>query len=108
MLKPLGNHEAGSTACRRQLSQPTRRNGGLLVGPMQIKIKPIMIIKYIAIDFVQARQIGLKVNAILGTEWVDGTVRDSSSDDPTQSQIGRPAQRKCNTAHVQSRMLSGL
>ena len=41
------------------------------------------MIKYIAIEFVQARQIGLKVNAILGTEWVDGTVRESSRDDPT-------------------------
>ena len=42
------------------------------------------MIKYIAIEFVQARQIGLKVNTILGTKWVDGTVRESSSDDPTQ------------------------
>ena len=43
-----------------------------------------MMIKYIAIEFVQARQIGLKANTILGTKWVDGTVRESSSDDPTQ------------------------
>ena len=31
MLKSLRNHEAGSAACPHQLSQPTRRNGGLLV-----------------------------------------------------------------------------
>ena len=31
MLKSLRNHEAGSAACRHQLSSPTRRNGGLLV-----------------------------------------------------------------------------
>ena len=31
MLKSLRNHEAGSAACHHQLSQPTRRNGGLLV-----------------------------------------------------------------------------
>ena len=31
MLKSLRNHEAGSAACRHQLSQPTRRNGGSLV-----------------------------------------------------------------------------
>ena len=31
MLKSLRNHEAGSAAYRHQLSQPTRRNGGLLV-----------------------------------------------------------------------------
>ena len=42
------------------------------------------MIKYIAIEFVQARQIGLKVNTIFGMKWVDGTVRESSSDDPTR------------------------
>ena len=42
------------------------------------------MIKYIAIEFVQARQIGLKVNTILGTKWADGTVWESSSDDPTR------------------------
>ena len=42
------------------------------------------MIKYIATEFVQARQIGLKVNTIFGTQWVDGTVGESSSDDPTQ------------------------
>ena len=42
------------------------------------------MIKHIVIEFVQARQIGLKANTILGTKWVDGTVRESSSDDPTQ------------------------
>ena len=33
MLKSLRNHEAGSAACRHrdQLSQPTKRNGELLV-----------------------------------------------------------------------------
>ena len=31
MLKPLRNHEAGSAACRHQLSQPTRKYGRLLV-----------------------------------------------------------------------------
>ena len=36
-------------------------------GPMQRKIKSLVVIKYIAIEFVQARQIGLKVNTILGT-----------------------------------------
>ena len=41
------------------------------------------MIKYIAIEFVQAGQIGLKANTIFGTKWVDGTVRESSSDDPT-------------------------
>ena len=42
------------------------------------------MIKYIAVEFVQARQIGLKVNTILGTKWADGTVWESSSDDPTR------------------------
>ena len=42
------------------------------------------MIEYIAIEFVQALQIGLKVNTILGTKLVDGTVRESGSDDPTQ------------------------
>ena len=35
--------------------------------PMQRKIKSLMMIKYIAIEFVQARQIGLKVKTIMGT-----------------------------------------
>ena len=43
-----------------------------------------MMIKYITIEFVQARQVGLKVNTILGMKWVDGTVRESSSDDRTR------------------------
>ena len=34
--------------------------------PMQRKIKSLLMIKYIAIEFVQAWQIGLKVNTILG------------------------------------------
>ena len=38
--------------------------------------------EYIAIEFIQARQIGLKVKTILGTKGVDETVRESSSDDP--------------------------
>ena len=42
------------------------------------------MIKYIAIEFVQARQIGLKADTILGTKWVGGTVRESSSDDPAR------------------------
>ena len=42
------------------------------------------MIKFIAIDFVQAQQIGLKVHTILRTWWVDGTVKESSSDDPTR------------------------
>ena len=48
---------------------------------MQRKIKSLMVIKYIAIQFVQARQIGLKVYTILGTWWIDGTVRESSRDE---------------------------
>ena len=51
---------------------------------MQRKIKSCMMIKYIAIEFVQPRQIGLNANAILGAKWIDGTVRESSSDDPTR------------------------
>ena len=46
--------------------------------------KSRMMIKYIAIEFVQARQIGLKANTFLGTKWVDGTVREPSSDDHTR------------------------
>ena len=42
------------------------------------------MIKCIAIEFVQAQQIGLKVNTILGTWWVDGLVKVSSSDDQTR------------------------
>ena len=53
-------------------------------GPMERKIKSLVMIKYIAIEFVQAQQIGLKANIILGTKWVDGTVRKSSNDDPTR------------------------
>ena len=67
MLKSWRNHEAGSAACRHQLSQPNRRNGGLLVWADAEKIKYLIMIKYIAIEFVQARQIELKVNKILGT-----------------------------------------
>ena len=65
MLKSLRNHEAGSAACGHQLSQPTSG----WCGPMQRKINSLMMIKYIdiAIEFVQARQIGLKANTILGT-----------------------------------------
>ena len=36
-------------------------------GPMQRKLKYLMMIKYIAIEFVQAWQIGRKVNTILET-----------------------------------------
>ena len=81
MLKSLRNHEAGSAACRQQ--QPEEMED-CWWGPMQRKIKSCMMIKYIAIEFVEARQIGLKANTILGTKWVDGTVRESSSDDPTR------------------------
>ena len=67
MLKSLGNHKAGSAAYGHQLSQPTRRNSGLQVRADAEKNKYLMMIKYIAIEFVEARQIGLKVNRILGT-----------------------------------------
>ena len=81
MLKSLRNHEAGSPACRQQ--QPEEMADCWWV-PMQRKMKYRMMIIYIAIEFVQAQQIGLKANTILGTKWVDGTVRESSSDDPTR------------------------
>ena len=64
MLKSLRNHEAGSAACRH--NQPEEM-ADCWCGPMQRKMKFLMMIKYIAIEFVQARQIGLKVNTILGT-----------------------------------------
>ena len=71
MLKSLRNHKAGSGSlrCLPLLSQPTRSlNGGLLVrADAEKKIKSLMMIKKIAIEFLQARQIGLKVNTILGT-----------------------------------------
>ena len=81
MLKSLRNHEAGSAACHQQ--QPEEM-ADCWWGPMQRKIKSRMMIKHIVIEFVQARQIGLKANTILGTKSVDGTVRESSSDDPTR------------------------
>ena len=56
MLKSLRN---------RQLSQPTRRNGRLLVADAEKRIKSFKMIKQIAIEFVQERQIGQKVNTIL-------------------------------------------
>ena len=105
MLKSLRNHEAGSAACRQQ--QPEEM-ADCWWGPMQRKIKSRMKIKYIEIEFVQARQIGLKVNTILGTKWFIVTVRESSSDDPTRVADWWPAQRECNTAHARSRMLSEL
>ena len=49
-----------------ELTQPTKRNGGLLVRADAEK-KSLMMIRYIATDFVQARQIGPKVKTILGT-----------------------------------------
>ena len=60
MLKSLRNHEAGSSACRQQ--QPEEM-ADCWWGPMQRKIKSRMMIKYIAIEFVQARQIELKVKS---------------------------------------------
>ena len=69
MLKPLRNHEAGSAACRHYQTyhnQPDEM-ADCWCGPMQRKIKSLMMIKYIAIEFVQARQIGLKVHTILRT-----------------------------------------
>ena len=45
------------------------RHRGLCAGWCREKVKSIMMIKYIAIEFVQARQIGLKANTILGTGW---------------------------------------
>ena len=50
MLKSLRNHKAGSTACRHQqrLSQPTRRNGGLLVWADAEKNKSLVMIIYIS------------------------------------------------------------
>ena len=94
MLKSLRNHEAGSAACRQQQPEEMAEMADCWWGPMQRKIKSRMMIKYIAIELVQARQIGLKVNTILGTKWVDGTVRESSSDDPTQvaDWVGRSTQ----------------
>ena len=53
-------------ALTTELAQPTRRNGGLLVRADAEK-KSLMMIRYIAIEFEQARQIGLKVKTILGT-----------------------------------------
>ena len=56
-------------------STATRRNGGLLVRAEAEKNKVSHDdYKYTAIEFVQARQMGLKANTILGTKWVDGTV----------------------------------
>ena len=70
MLKPLRNHESGSAACRHQLSpdhnQPEEM-ADCWCGLMQRKLKYLMMIKYIATEFVQARQIGRKVNTILET-----------------------------------------
>ena len=60
MLKSLRNHEAGSAACRHYHNQPDEM-ADCWCGPMQRKIKSLMMIEYIAIEFVQARQIGLKV-----------------------------------------------
>ena len=81
VLKSLRNHEAGSAACHQQ--QPAEM-ADCWWGPIQRKIKSRMMIKYIAFEFVQARQFGLKANTILGTKLVDGTVRESSSEDPTR------------------------
>ena len=71
MLKSLRNQEAGSAASRHQLSPADHNQPDEMAdcwcGPMQRKIKSLKKIKYIAIEFVQARQIGLKVNTILGT-----------------------------------------
>ena len=90
MLKSLRNHEAGSAACRQQQPEEMAEMADCWWGPMQRKIKSGMMIKYIAI-VVQARQIGLKANTILGTKWFDGTVRQSSSYDPTRVEdwVGR-------------------
>ena len=72
MLKSLRNHKTGSGSlrCLPLLSQPTRSlNAGLLVraDAEKKKIKSLMMIKKIAIEFLQSRQIGLKVNTILET-----------------------------------------
>ena len=69
MLKSLLITEAGSAACRHQLSQHNQPEeiADCWRGPMQTKIKSLMVIKYIAIEFVRARQIALKVDTILGT-----------------------------------------
>ena len=83
-LKSLHNHKAGSDACRQLQSEEMAEMADCWWGPMQRKTKSRMMLKYIAIEFVQAQQIWLKVNTILGTKWVDGTVRESSSDDPTR------------------------
>ena len=87
MLKSLHNH---------QLSQPTRNCGPewriaggrcrekRRIAGGRCREKKNQVNKYIAIEFVQARQIGLKVKTIFGTYWVDRTVKTSSSDDPTR------------------------
>ena len=70
MLKSLRNHEAGSAACRHcpAINQPKKKwRIADQCGPMQRKVKSLMMIKYIAIEFVQAREIGLKVHTILRT-----------------------------------------
>ena len=94
MLKSLRNHEAGSAACRQQQPEEMAEMADCWWGPMQRKIKSRMMIKYIAIEFVQAWQIGLKVNTILGMKCVDGTVRESSSNDPiwVADSVGRSTQ----------------
>ena len=91
MLKSLRNHEAGSAACRQQQPEEMAEMAECWWGPMQRKIKSRMMIKYIATEFVQAWQVGLKVNTFFGTKWVDVTVRESSSDDPTRvaDSVGR-------------------
>ena len=63
MLKSLRNHQAGSAACCHYHNQP-EEIADCWCGPIQRKIKSLMMIKYIAIYFVQARQIGLKVHII--------------------------------------------
>ena len=52
MLKSLRNHEASSAACRHYQNQPDEM-ADCWYGPMQRKIKSLMKIKYIAIEFVQ-------------------------------------------------------
>ena len=62
MLKSLRNHEAGSAACRHYHNQPDEM-ADCWCGLMQRKIKSLMMIKYIAIEFVKARKFGGPLSA---------------------------------------------
>ena len=70
ILKSLRNHEAGSAACRLTITTTDNQPDEMAdcwCGPMQRKIKSLMMIKYITIEFVQAPQIALEVHTILRT-----------------------------------------